>query len=131
MTGNDIITGTSRICMREDGIIHAITLTNTKSQQLLKDSVENVDIVKKLAKGKPYVILIELAANMPVSKEAIDYYTSEEVAKYCRGLAFIVNSTFSKLIANFFLGLNKPPFPVKMFTNEADAIQWLRQFLPL
>jgi hypothetical protein len=29
------------------------------------------------------------------------------------------------MLANFFLGLKRGPIPVRMFTSEADALEWL------
>jgi hypothetical protein len=39
--------------------------------------------------------------------------------------AFLVESSVSRVVANFALGLNRPPFPVKMFNNEEQARAWL------
>ncbi|MBI3510628.1 MAG: hypothetical protein HY064_08185 [Bacteroidetes bacterium] len=43
--------------------------------------------------------------------------------------SIITNSPVSSMLANLYLGLKKPPFPAKLFTDENKARQWLRQYL--
>jgi hypothetical protein len=40
--------------------------------------------------------------------------------------ALITNSFTSKMIANFFLTVNKPNFPVRVFDDPLMAHQWAR-----
>jgi hypothetical protein len=43
--------------------------------------------------------------------------------------ALIVDSPVGRIIGNFFIGMNKPGIPVKIFDSEDKAIQWLRGFI--
>lgn len=45
--------------------------------------------------------------------------------------ALVVNSLAEKLIANFYIKFNRPSVPTRMFTNEKDALSWLREQLHL
>jgi len=40
-------------------------------------------------------------------------------------MAIYVNNMGYKLIANFFISVNKPSIPTKMFSNRDKAIEWL------
>jgi hypothetical protein len=40
-------------------------------------------------------------------------------------VAIVVESPLSRVIANFFLGLNRPDFPTRLFNDEAEAREWL------
>jgi hypothetical protein len=42
--------------------------------------------------------------------------------------AMLVGSVLSEMIGNFFINLNKPDAPTKLFTNESDAVNWLLSF---
>jgi hypothetical protein len=33
------------------------------------------------------------------------------------------------MMANFFLSVSKPPFPTRMFDDEASALAWLQEFV--
>ena len=45
-----------------------------------------------------------------------------------RATALLTSSPVSKTIGNFFMGLNKPLSPTRLFTNSDKAIQWLHTF---
>jgi hypothetical protein len=46
--------------------------------------------------------------------------------EYFASTALLAGSAATRMVANFFLGLNRGPIPVRMFTSEADAVDWLR-----
>ncbi|MDH5682649.1 MAG: hypothetical protein OEZ36_13750 [Spirochaetota bacterium] len=52
-------------------------------------------------------------------------------AKICdNSKTFGYNSPISRVIGNFFLGLNRPLFPVKLFTEKNEASKWLANKIP-
>jgi hypothetical protein len=40
-------------------------------------------------------------------------------------VALLVGSPVTRVIGNFFIGLNKPRWPVRLFRSESDALAWL------
>lgn len=42
--------------------------------------------------------------------------------------AILVNNLAVQLIANSFIWMNRPPFPLRVFKDEAKAMEWLREF---
>ncbi len=40
----------------------------------------------------------------------------------------LIGSPVSRVIGNFFMGLNKPIYPTKLFTDPQKAIRWLQTF---
>lgn len=65
----------------------------------------------------------------------VDMATTSDVSRGARGvfgrpcqasrIALLGASPVDRVLANFFLGLNKLPCPTKFFTSEADALSWL------
>jgi hypothetical protein len=55
------------------------------------------------------------------------YLGSDEVSKFCSVVALIAPTLTSRVLGNFFLGLNKPPIPVKLFQTEKEGLDWLKQ----
>lgn len=35
----------------------------------------------------------------------------------------------SRVLGSFFIGLNKPTMPVKLFTSEKEALNWQQTFI--
>jgi hypothetical protein len=59
------------------------------------------------------------------SKEVREFISSKEVGKIVAADAFVINGTALKIFGNFYLQVNKPQRPSKMFKVKAEAVQWL------
>lgn len=95
----------------------------------LKDAIEGVAIVVKMAKSGKWVLVVDMRQVNSVTKEARDYYSNDDVASGRCGIAMLVNSYFSKIIANFFIAYAKPAYPIQLFTSKEKAIHWLKTLL--
>jgi hypothetical protein len=74
-------------------------------------------------------VLVDIRESKGASRECRAYFASDEAAKIQSAGALLISSPLSRLIGNFFIGLNKPKFPTTLFTNEYEAIKWLKTFL--
>lgn len=52
------------------------------------------------------------------------------IVKVRKAQAIIIDSLSNRILANFYIKFHKPANPIKMFADEKEAIQWLKQFLP-
>lgn len=92
----------------------------------VEDLLEMKDFNKKLAGGKDYYLLFIAGKDSHISKEAREKSTGKEISENKLAQAFVVQSLAHKIIANFFINIQKPSMPTKMFTNEKEAIHWLK-----
>jgi len=122
-----LTTSISKVWNGEDGIGRVIFLPN---------SIITVDAAKdyiaagaKLSKGKSMPVFCDLRKVKSVDRQARKYLASEEVSKLTKASAILVSSPVSRLLGSFFIGLNKPPYPVKLFTSEEEAIKWLEVYI--
>ena len=127
MASEAIETRSERMWMGEDGIMRYVALP--VPEHTLDDAKENVEIAAKINKGKKVPGLIDIREAKSVSREARMYYTGDENAKVHHAVALLVDSPVSRIIGNFFIGLNKTPFPCKLFSSESAAVEWLREFI--
>jgi hypothetical protein len=42
-------------------------------------------------------------------------------------VALLADSALNRMLANFFIGMQRLPVPIRMFTDEAAALAWLRE----
>jgi hypothetical protein len=61
-----------------------------------------------------------------VSPEARELAANKELSKNRTSLAFVTDSLAHKLVVNFFIKFNRPSTPTKLFTDEEEAIRWLK-----
>ena len=71
------------------------------------------------------LLLVDLNNLIGVTKEVRTMVSNPDMTKTHKAVAMLVSNPLTRLIASFFLGLNKPKFPIKSFTNSDDAILWL------
>jgi hypothetical protein len=113
--------------MGSDGI--ARTKVKPQAEVTLKESLENSAAVNNLHTTKKFPLLIDSRLIKSITKEARDNFSIKNRATNINCFAIIIGSPLSRIIGNFFMGLNKPSVPAKLFNNEQDAIVWLKQYL--
>lgn len=118
-------TRTSIYTLHEDGIIVQRLRNNAK--QTLADARENIDTFIALAAGEKHPCLVDSRAALSAEPGVREYYAKPESTRYTLALALFVGSQATRVIANLFLTLNKPSMPTRMFTSEAEALEWLRR----
>jgi len=73
-------------------------------------------------------VLVDMRGINASDADARKHFATPEVERGNAAVALVVDSPVSKVIGNFFIGLDKPACPTKLFTSEPDAIDWLRGF---
>ncbi len=91
-----------------------------------EDLLEMKDFNKKLAEDKNYYLLFIAGKDAHISKEAREKSTEKEISENKIAQAFVVQSLAHKIIVNFFINIQRPSMPTKMFTDEKEAINWLK-----
>jgi len=110
----------------EDGIIFC-EFTHKLNMDL---DIAKHCVIERLAysNGQSYPCLINMKKIKSLSKEAREYLAKEGTQLVTVG-AILSHSTFTRLIANIFLTVNKPKVPTKLFNDEQVAIEWLKKYL--
>ena len=129
MTTDSITTRTARVWLRADGVIQLVTLPGI--QEGLEDAKENIAAIAGFASEKKRPVLVGIPGIKGIDREARIYYSSQEATRMMNALALLVDSPVSRVLANFFIGLYKPPVPTKLFTSEEEAVAWLKNFIEL
>ena len=123
---NVIKTETEEIRLVEYGIVYCNVLSG--KIMTLEDGKENVAAIAKLAKHKKVPVIVDIRNSKGATKECRRYFAGRETAKVQKACALIIDSPFSRLIGNFFMGMNKTLFPTRLFNDKNEAINWLKQF---
>jgi len=88
----------------------------------------NVKLVKSITDNKPVPLLIYLA-NSPIPDKQTRKFSTEQLPAIYSAMAMVCKPGLSKFIMNILFGLKPPPIPMKSFTNDKAATEWLKQFL--
>jgi len=99
-------TRTGMAIWRPDAILHIVM--NSGAEETLDDAITNSKIGNDMAQAPKWGILIDARGLKSISKEARDYYAKNNETIGCTCVVILVESFYSKIIANFFLSFNKP-----------------------
>jgi hypothetical protein len=115
------------IWLEDDGIVRVKVKPNI--QIALQDAQACVRAVSEVCGGKRRPALVDMRGLTAMDRDARQYFAGEETAKVESAAALVIASPLSRAIGNFFMGLNKPLIPTRLFTSEAEALAWLKGFL--
>jgi hypothetical protein len=113
--------------MGEDGICR--TKAKPQAEITIKEALENSIAVNGFFKDKKFPLLVDSRNVKSMSRDARNYFSTNGRETKINSFAILVKSPLSRVIGNFFMGLNKPEVPAKLFDNEDKAVEWLKNFL--
>jgi hypothetical protein len=120
-------TRTCEIFIDELGILHVKILAGVIIDK--EDAADNFVVVRNLTEGKPILKLVDARNPFIIKKDAQIFVEKENDPNTNIARAVLVNSFITKYLRAFFLRLEKPKVPVKIFTSEKKALEWLKTFL--
>lgn len=110
----------------EDGIVNA----KFKLEHFDLQSVQKLVADRKKAfNGILYPVIANVISVKSSTKAARDFFASEIGCEGISATAVIINSPVGSIIGNFYIRINKPLRPVKLFTDKIKAKKWLIQFV--
>lgn len=80
-------------------------------------------------KRKAYPTIANIITIKKITKEARDFLASKEGCAGITVFAILINSPIGSMIGNFWMRINKPLVPTRIFTKEEDAKKWLKQYI--
>lgn len=121
---------TSVLWFDKDGILYSMPKPGVEEPVLsVEETMKQVEEFKKLTGGKKLCMILETNNNSkPANKEMRDV-VSELLTQITKAMAIISTSPLSRMVANLFFGLKPPSYPVKFFSNETEAKEWIKQYL--
>lgn len=102
----------------------------------IKSELVDLEVAKSAVKfrlekfgDKFYPFLINIKTVKHVTKEAREYLASKDGCEKVSASAILINSAIASMVGNFFIKINKPLVPTKLFTDKTLAIQWLSNYV--
>ncbi len=124
---NAVESSASYFWLRDDGILYIYY--KAKSVHNLEDAVENIQITLEVSGNTPRPLLIDMTNIKHMDRDAREVYKEASAEGKVKAVALVTKSVMSRLVANFFIGFNKPEAPIRLFNNAGDAARWLRKHI--
>ena len=99
-----------------------------------KDGIITIEVITKLwengntwfPNGKRRLMGV-FNSNFNPTKEAADFMVSLKRSEKITAEAFCIDSPFLRFKANFYLKVKKPKIKTRIFDNEKEALNWLKE----
>ena len=112
---------------RRHGIVRVSFVPGTV--QDLDNAREEFAAVVRVSRGERLPLLVDMANTKSITREARAFFASDEVAKALSAVALLSRSSVTTMMANvYFAVFGDQGVPTKLFTQEAEAIAWLKGF---
>jgi len=109
----------------DDGILVSLSKNPRRTVENIKS---NVEVVKRITNNKPAPLLIYLS-NSPIPDKETRKLSTEMLPVIYKAMAMISKPGLAKFIMNILFALKPPPIPIKSFTDDKEAKEWLKQFV--
>lgn len=120
---------TSFIWFDEDGVMYSKPKPGVVEPELTREeSAQQMEEFKKLLGHKKVCMILETNANSKPPKKEDRDFIADQLNQIVKAMGLISSSPLSRMIANLFFGLKPPPYPVKFFSNEKEAKEWIKQY---
>ena len=116
----------AKIWLEEDGIVH---IKYPHNFHLTLDVMESIyqQHLQITTDKRPILAHAESVAS--ADYDAQQFVSSDKAVALTSALALVVKSAFTRAMGEMFMMFHKPPYPMRMFQREDDALEWLKTFL--
>jgi hypothetical protein len=82
-------------------------------------------MVKEITGNKPVPLLIHLV-NSPIPDKETQRFSREKLPEIYSAMAMVSKPGLSSFIMKILFQFQRPPIPMKSFTDEQKALSWLK-----
>lgn len=112
-----------------DGIVYSTPKTGMSRSVSAAQMDTDIKRFREIVGDKKVCLVVEInPKSKPAPKEERDQ-VSAQMASFAKAMALIISSPVTRMMANLFFGFNPPSYHVKMFSNEKDATNWIKQYV--
>jgi hypothetical protein len=94
----------------------------------LDDAVEIAKIATELTQNTSVIVLADARLHCSITSEARKYFAEHSVKNRFTAVAVLSDSLPVRILLNFYVNIDRPDVPTKLFSNETEALEWLNSF---
>jgi hypothetical protein len=114
--------------INEEGILFSVPKPGAPPELSMDEINEEMKKFRAIVGNKKVCMVTEAnPQSRPPTKSERDFIANI-INDVTKAMAIVTTSPVARMIANLFFGLKPPPYPAKMFSNEKEALEWIKQF---
>ena len=111
--------------LSNEGILYSYSKNTKRTVQNITD---NIALVKQITSGKKVPLLIYLC-NSPVPDKETRKFSAEQIPNVYIAMAMVSKPGLAQMVMKMVFALKPPAIPMKIFSNDQDALKWLKQYI--
>ncbi|HSB92757.1 MAG TPA: STAS/SEC14 domain-containing protein [Flavitalea sp.] len=111
--------------LSEEGILYSYSKSPVRTIENINN---NVRLVQQITGGRKVPLLIFLSKS-PVPDKATRIFSRQQLPVIYTAMAMVGQPGLSQLIMRILFKFQQPPIPMKSFTDEEKARDWLLQYV--
>lgn len=118
----------STVWLDEDGIVYSIPKLNAP----VPTKEESMEILKKfreLIGNKKCCFISQTNGSDKLPPKEDREWVALELEAITKAMAVVYVSPLGRMMANLFFGLRPSSYPVKFFSNQHAAYEWIKQYV--
>lgn len=100
-----------------------------ESEEFMVDDLKKLVNAEAELGGEKLPVLVLCAEHATTNSELMNAMAKNSNNPYSKADAFVIKSMAQKILANFYIKINKPERPTKFFNSKDEAINWLKPFV--
>jgi hypothetical protein len=108
----------------DDGILVSLSKSPRRT---VANITANVALVKQITNHTRVPLLIYLS-NSPVPDKETRKFSTTQLPVIYSAMAMVSKPGLSQFIMKILFQLKPPPIPMKTFTDDSEAVTWLKQY---
>ena len=119
----------SVIWFDKDNIMYSLPKPGQHEERSRSEISEEMKRLKEILPSPKVCMILESGGSNKPPKREDREFISQQITSITRAMAIITTSAVSKMVANLFFTFKPPQYPMKMFSTEEAAKNWIRQYL--
>ena len=104
-------------------------VTVNESEEFTVDDLKKLVNTQSELGGEKLPVLVLCAEHASTNSELLTTISKNKNNPYSKADAFVIKSMAQRILANFYIKINKPERPTKFFNDKDEAVNWIKQYL--
>ncbi len=104
-------------------------VTVNESEEFTVDDLKKLVNAQSELGGEKLPVLVLCAEHASTNSELLTTISKNKNNPYSKADAFVIKSMAQRILANFYIKINKPERPTKFFNDKDEAVNWIKQYL--
>lgn len=122
MTGHGTEISSDKFTVRRTAEGYVYIAWHDEVEVNVNDARAALDAIAEVSSGEQLPLLVDMSSMRKIDREAREEFSATRTVNR---VALIVRTALSRTVGSFFVGLGNPQNPTRLFTDEADALEWL------